>query len=143
MVSLSCSFALLASITAPPSSNSAPRSQRFPVTKRRALVVSPVVVKVLIVKRQLFEHLPQRRNCKSTEKFSSSSKLAKPEVIFGGIKVALSTPAGGICKSFHWSRAINAAPYAPIKPATSGRYTFTPAIFSKARNTASLLKVPP
>ena len=37
----------------------------------------------------------------------------------------------------------SAAPYAPIKPAISGRTTSTPISFSKARNTASLQNVPP
>ena len=129
-------FLLLASITVP--SISAPRSQRFPVMKTR---FSLPVLNVLIVRRQLFWHFPQRRDSSSTWKFSRSLSVAIPERTVAGSTGGC--PGLGAVKSTHWSYAIRAEPYAPIRPATSGRNTFTPAIFSKARSTASLKNVPP
>ena len=98
-----------------------PFSQRLPVMKRRPLP------KLLIVSRQLFEHLPQWALVCFTFRLSISSRESRPEVP--------AAPAR--------SRARRAAPYAPIVPAMSGLITSRPVSSSNARSVASLMNVPP
>ena len=70
-------LALLASTTFKLSPSSAPLSHLLPVIKRRELFVSPCpAVKVFIVSKQLFEHLPHLRNSSSTLKDSNWSNVA-------------------------------------------------------------------
>ncbi len=98
--------------TSPPS----PLSQRFPDTNTRPSV------NLLMVSRQLLLHFPQRFIEISVSKFSSSPAPMMP----------LRCPSSAL------SRAISAAPYAPMMPAMSGLIASLPEISSKLRNTAGL-----
>ena len=76
---------------------------------------------------QWFWHRRQVLRVVSTAKPSRASIVARDEV-----------PSPVSCM-----RAVRAAPYAPMRPAMSGRTTSRPVSSSKARSTESLRKVPP
>ena len=104
----------------------------FPLMKRLPFPKSA------IARRHAFEHPGHRDEKRSTDSDSSS----RAEIIV--LRDAASkSPSMFLTASWARSRAISAAPIAPIRWADSGRMASTPQTFSNARSTALDLNAPP
>ena len=91
-----------------------------------------------MARRHAFEHPGHREEKRSTD--SDSSSRVEIIVLRGA---AYKLPSAFPIASWARSRAISAAPIAPIRWAVSGRIASTLQIFSNARSTASDLNAPP
>ena len=104
----------------------------FPLMKRLPCPKSAMA------RRHAFEHPGHRDEKRSTD--SDSSSRAEIIVLRGA---ASKPPPAFPIASWARSRAISAAPIAPIRWAVSGRIASTPQTFSNARSTALDLNAPP